>query len=98
MAIIDAAARFGTDALADDSDEAIEERARISEALVVHARKPGPPPGQYSFYANVQKQSTNNSGNILLSLEVPWEHRAAVYACLEDMPFSCMVRMTGVEH
>ena len=94
LAVIDAAARFGTDALADDSDEATLERQRISQALLENARKPKPDPDTYVFYASVTKQSTNTQGNILLSLEVPWECRHQVFKALEVMPFSCLVKLT----
>lgn len=97
MAVIDAAERFGTDALADDSDEAVLERARISTALAEHAQRPSPPPDEYRFFGIVSKQQTTNQGNLLLTMEVPWEHRHQVWKALETMPFACMVTMKGVE-
>ena len=97
MAVIDAAERFGADALADDSEEAIRERARISTALAEHARKPTPPVDEYRFFGIVSKQSTSNQGNLILTMEVPWEHRHQVWKALESMPFACMVTMKGVE-
>lgn len=71
------------------------ERERIAEALAQRAAKPDHTPGEYKFYAVITKQSTIKQ-NVVLTLEVPWEHRHQVFKALETMPFSAMVTMNEV--
>lgn len=61
------------------------------------ALKPPLPAGQYQFNGIVTKQATNNSGNLILTVEVPWEHRGEVFRALDEMPFACLIHMTGTE-
>ena len=97
LAVIDASERFGVAALEDDSEQTLLERQRIAEALAEYARKPSRPADEYSFYAVIQKQGTTSQGNISLNLEVPWEHRHEVFRALGEMPFACLIKMTGAE-
>ena len=97
MAIINASERFGVAAVDDDSEESARERDRIASVIAEMGRRPKPPIGEFRFYGIVTKQSTNNQGNIIMSLEVPWEHRHEVWRALGTMPFACTVTMTEAE-
>ena len=97
MAVIDAAERFGVAALEDDSEQTIQERERIAMALADFAVKAPKPANEYHFFGIIQKQSTTSQGNINLTIEVPWEHRHEVFRALAEMPFACLIRLTGAE-
>ena len=97
MAVIDAADRFGVAALEDDSEQTIQERERIAMALADFAVKAPKPANEYHFFGIIQKQSTTSQGNINLTIEVPWEHRHEVFRALAEMPFACLIRLTGAE-
>lgn len=91
MAIIDASRRFGE---LDEEDQ--EERVRIADALAIHAHLPSKQLGEYQFYGIVTSQATTQSGQIKLSIVVPWEFREEVWAALETMPFKAMFQVREV--
>jgi hypothetical protein len=73
------------------------ERQRIQDALISFSNKPPKPADEYHFYAVVNKQTTTNSGQIALTLIVPWEQRMEVWRAMESIPFQCFIRMSGVQ-
>lgn len=88
LAIIHASQRFGE---LDEEDQ--EERTRIADALAIHAQLPSRQIGEYDFYGVITGQSTTATGQIKLSVTVPWECREDIWQALETMPFKAQFRM-----
>jgi hypothetical protein len=93
LAVIDAAGRFG---ILDLTDEELAEVDTITDALALHAAKPPDDPDVYRFYAVITKQGTTATGQITLTMTVPWEHHDEVFRALDTMPFTAMVKMTEI--
>jgi hypothetical protein len=93
LAIVQAAGRFGGVEL---TDEEMAEVEAITDALAQHAVEPPPDPDVYRFRAVIVKQGTTATGQISLTMTIPWEYHDEVFRSLDTMPFTARIEMTGV--